>query len=223
MSYTFAGLMDGVPSYITLLFETSDGAAVLLHVSKPNANGSGRENFVLDYAEDEDCRVEVVSIDAWANGDGDWDWNNTTVAQHIRLHPQLEKAELVKELVRQHVLNRRAIEAQRSGMLEVEDQNDVVVIAEHTDVEQPEDEDEAPQNPFMPILALAWDQYDITQFNEATLSDMRGLLVDEPLHDHFQGMWQTRSTCSITLANDEEKLKLSVWLDQLEEAGVIKS
>ena len=223
MSYTFAGLMDGVPSHITLLFETSDGINVAIHVSKPNANGSGRENFMLDYANDKDCRVEVVSIDAWANGDGGWDWNNIAVVQHVRLHPQLKKAELVRELVRQHVLNQGAIEAHRSGMLEVEDQNDVVVIAEHTDVDQPEDENEEPQDPFMPILALAWDQYDINQFNEATLSDMRGLLVDEPLHDHFQGMWQTRSTCSITLADDEEKLKLSVWLDQLEEAGAVQS
>jgi len=218
-----SGVLDGVPADITLFFETSDGYVIPLHVTRPNANGSGRENFVLDYAEDEHCRVEVVSIDAWANGDGGWDWNNISVGQHIRLHPKLEEAELVRELVRQRVLRQAAIEAHRSDMLTIEDQNDVVVIAEHTDVDQPEDENEEPQDPFMPILALAWDQYDINQFNEATLSDMRGLLVDEPLHDHFQGMWQTRSTCSITLADDEEKLKLSVWLDQLEETGAVQS
>lgn len=217
MSHTFAGVLAGVPRSIELRFDFDDDLPRVLRINAPKAKG---RDFIIEYTNKKDYTVQIVSIDAWANGDGGWDWNNTFIAGHNDLSPNLSAEDTVKALIEYGYLRVPALRLFNENRLEVADEGDITVISEVIDVEEPENEDEEPQSPFMPILALSWDNRDMEQFSAASVEEIRGLLAGEAIHDQFHGMWQTRSTKSGTLAKWQQAT-LAVWLDAMEEEGLL--
>lgn len=219
MSYTFAGVLGALPRELALRFEDPDDGdrPLMLRISAPKQPG---QSFRVEYVNAEDQRVQVVSIDAWADGYGGWNWNNIYTQTHIRLGPRVEDRDVIKALVDNNVLRPVALSAFDAGEVTVEKQRkDIIVINEVVEVDPPE-EDEEPQNPEMPIYALSWSE-DLEAFNPVvTVQDLRALLAGEPLHDFFRGMWQTRSTSAVILPNEQDRATLMVWLDSLEEQGL---
>lgn len=219
MRHTFAGVLGALPRELALRFEDPDDGdrPLMLRISAPKQPG---QSFRVEYVNAEDQRVQVVSIDAWADGDGGWDWNNIYTQTYIRLGPRVEDRDVIKALVDNNVLRPIALSAFDAGEVTVEDQQDILVVNEVVEVDPPE-EDEGPQNPEMPIYALSWDMEDTEMFNPAvSAQDLRQLVAGEPLHDHFRGVWQTRSTSAVILPNEQDRATLMVWLDSLEEQGL---